>query len=132
MAGKREVVVPPGMEAQFDKFHYAPAVKANGLLFVSGQVGRDEAKMEILEGAEAQIAQAFENLGRVLAAAGCGFGDVVELISYHTDIKAQMRAFLAVKEKHFPRDYPAWTALGVAALAHPKILVEIKCTAVLP
>jgi len=132
MAGKREVVIPPGMEAQFEKFHYAPAVKAGGLLFVSGQVGRDESKLEILEGAEAQIAQAFENLGKVLAAAGCGFGDVVELMTYHTDIKAQMRPFLAIKDKHFPRDFPAWTALGVAALAHPKLLIEIKCVAALP
>lgn len=132
MAGKREIVVPKGMEAQFDKFHYAPAVKAGGLLFVSGQVGRDESKMEILEGADAQIAQAFENLGKVLAAAGCGFADVVELISYHTDIKAQMRSFIAAKDKHFPKDFPAWTALGVAALAHPKIQIEIRCTAVLP
>ncbi|HUN50661.1 MAG TPA: RidA family protein [Candidatus Sulfotelmatobacter sp.] len=132
MAGKREIVVPKGMEAQFDRFHYAPAVKAGGLLFVSGQVGRDESKMEVVEGAEAQIALAFANLGRVLAAAGCGFADVVELISYHTDIKAQMRPFIAEKDKHFPKDFPAWTALGVAALAHPKIQIEIRCTAALP
>jgi enamine deaminase RidA (YjgF/YER057c/UK114 family) len=129
---KREIIVPKGMETLFERFHYAPAVKAGGMLYVSGQVGRDEAKLEILEGAEAQITQAFENLGRVLEAGGCGFADVVELITYHVDIKAQLRSFVALKDKYFPRDFPAWTALGVAALANPKLLIEIRCTALVP
>jgi enamine deaminase RidA (YjgF/YER057c/UK114 family) len=129
---KREIIVPKGMETIFERFHYAPAVKVGDMLYVSGQVGRDEAKLEILEGAEAQIAQAFDNLGRVLSAGGCGFGDVVELITYHVDIKSQLRTFVALKDKYFPRDFPGWTAIGVAALANPKLLIEIRCTAVVP
>jgi enamine deaminase RidA (YjgF/YER057c/UK114 family) len=36
---KRDVVFPAGRQALYEKNRYSPAVRANGLLFVSGQVG---------------------------------------------------------------------------------------------
>src|SRR5512134_1410364 len=55
------------MEAVYEQIHYAPAVRVGRTIDVSGQVGRDE-QMRIVEGSEAQIVQAFENLRRVLEA----------------------------------------------------------------
>ena len=66
---KREIIIPKGMESLVDKFHYAPAVKVDNTLYISGQLGRDE-NLQVIEGAEAQYTQAFENLKAVLAAAG--------------------------------------------------------------
>jgi len=54
----------------------------------------------------------------------------VDLVTYHTDMRDIMR-FLEVKNRYFTKDYPAWTAIGVSALAMPGLLVEIKATAVL-
>jgi enamine deaminase RidA (YjgF/YER057c/UK114 family) len=126
---KREIIIPKGMESLVDKFHYAPAVKVDNTLYISGQLGRDE-NLQVIEGAEAQYTQAFENLKAVLAAAGATLENVVDLVTYHTDMRDIMR-FMEVKNRYFTKVYPAWTAIGVSALAMPGLLVEIKATAVL-
>ena len=126
---KREIIIPKGMESLVDKFHYAPAVKVDNTLYISGQLGRDE-NLQVIEGAEAQYTKAFENLKAVLAAAGATLENVVDLVTYHTDMRDIMR-FLEVKNRYFTKDYPAWTSIGVSALSMPGLLVEIKATAVL-
>lgn len=79
----REAIIPPGMEPVYERIHDAPAVRVGETVYVCGQIGRDP-DMRIVEGTEAQIVQAFENLKRVLAAAGATMADIVDLTSYHT------------------------------------------------
>jgi enamine deaminase RidA (YjgF/YER057c/UK114 family) len=124
-----EVIIPQGMEILYKKFHYAPAVKTGKTLYIAGQVGRNE-QLQVVVGAEAQFAQAFENLRKVLAAADATLEDVVDLVTYHTDMR-DLPLFSQVKDRYFTRDYPAWTAIGTSGLAMPGLLVEIKATAVL-
>jgi len=112
----------------FDLFQYAPAVKVGGLLFIAGQVGIHP-DGTVPDTAEEQIELAFKRLEAILRHAGLGFGSLVELVSYHVDVDAQLAAFRAVKERYITDDFPAWTILGVAALARPNLLVEIKAVA---
>ncbi len=129
---QRENVVPQGMEIIHERFGYAPAVKAGPFLYMAGQLGRDES-LNVVEGKEAQVVQAFENVKTVLTAAGLTFDDVVDMMSYHTDF-SEMQLIMDVKARYFtnPDRLPTWTALGVTALAMPGLFVEIKCTALLP
>ena len=127
----RQAIVPAGMEAVWERIHYAPAVKVGRTIYVSGQIGRDE-QMRIVDGSEAQIVQAFENLKKVLAAAGATMHDIVDLTTFHTDMR-ELGLFMQVKDRYLTRDYPAWTAVGVAALGGvPGLIIEIKVVAVLP
>ena len=127
----RQAIVPKGMEAVWERIHYAPAVKVGRTIYVSGQIGRDE-QMRIVEGSEAQIVQAFENLKRVLEAAGATMDDIVDLTTFHTDMR-ELGLFMQVKDRYLTRDYPAWTAVGVSALGGvPGLIIEIKAVAVLP
>lgn len=50
-------------------------------------------------------------------------------MTYHVDVGAQLADFRAVKEKYIRSDFPAWTILGVAALARPELVIEIKAIA---
>lgn len=117
-----------GSNKVFDLFQYSPAVKAGGLVFIAGQVGI-HADGTVPQSAEEQIELAFKRLGAILAHEGLGFEDLVELVSYHVRIDEQLSAFRAIKERHITSDFPAWTILGVAALARPNLLVEIKAVA---
>lgn len=76
----------------------------------------------------AQTRQTFENLKAVLAAAGVTLDDLVELVSYHTDM-ADLGAVLEVKAGYIAAD-GRWTAIGVTALALPGQLIEFKAVAV--
>lgn len=111
-------------------FGYSQAVRAGGLIFTAGQMPVDSQVQVVGPGdIRVQTRQTFENLKAVLAAAGATLGDVVELVSYHTDM-ADLGAVMEVKAGYIPVDFPAWTAVGVTALALPGQLIEIKAMAV--
>ena len=86
--------------------------------------------MRIVEGTEAQIVQAFENLKKVLAAAGASMSDIVDLTSFHTDMR-DLPTFMQVKDRYLTCDFPAWTAIGAASLGGVSgLIIEIKAVAI--
>ncbi len=143
MSNTREVIIPQGMEILYEKYHYCPGIKVGNTLYISGQVGRDE-NLQVVEETEAQFVQAFENVNKVLLAAGASFDDVVEMITYHVTGTNNTNAsesqpltiphlplFIQVKDRYFTNKFPTWTGVGVTGLSTPGLIVEIKCTAVL-
>jgi enamine deaminase RidA (YjgF/YER057c/UK114 family) len=150
MSNTREVIIPKGMEILYEKFHYCPGIKVGKTLYISGQVGRDE-NLQVVEGTEAQFVQTFENVKKVLSAAGATFDDVVEMITYHvtgvnlgnlqvqpSNVSEQQQftiphlpLFIKVKDRYFTKNFPTWTGVGITALSTPGLIVEIKCTAIL-
>jgi enamine deaminase RidA (YjgF/YER057c/UK114 family) len=139
----REVIIPKGMEMLYERYHYCPGIKIGNTLYIAGQVGRDE-NMQVVTEPEAQFVQTFENVKRVLDAAGATFDHVVELVTYHVtnaDLYAAsgqppftipyLSLFMQVKDRYFTNPYPTWTGVGVTTLSTPGLIVEIKCTAVL-
>lgn len=120
--------VPAGTEIMRDEYHFSPGVQAGNTIWVSGQGGFDD-RFQIADDVGEQARQALRNVGRVLEEAGASLDDVVELMSFHLDMSAMAAVVAAVKEA-FPRHCPAWTAVGVTALALPAMQIEIKATAV--
>jgi len=118
---------PPGTEALYKNWHFSQAVQQGDTVWVSGQVGFG--KDGTPEDLESQARIAFQNLERVLAAAGATLKDIVELVTYHVDM--DLGTFGRVKDEFIPEDYPAWTVVGVTALALPELKVEIRATAVI-
>ncbi|MFH9424217.1 Rid family hydrolase [Streptomyces sp. NPDC017529] len=68
--------------------------------------------------------------GAVLEAAGASLDDIVELTTFHTDLRGDAEAFSRVKDEYITAPYPSWTAVGVTQLALPELLVEICAVAV--
>jgi len=117
-----------GSNKVFDLFQYSPAVRAGGLVFIAGQVGiRPDGT--IPDSAEEQIELAFKRLGAILKHEGLDFENLVELVSYHVRIDEQLGSFREIKERFVKKEFPAWTILGVASLARPNLLIEIKAVA---
>lgn len=126
---KRELINPSGSEKTYENFQFSQANRVGDMVWASGQVGIDENR-QVGEGIEAQTRIALGKLKVVLEQAGAGLEDVVELVSYHIDMK-DLPGFMKVKAEFFPSDFPAWTAVGVTALAGPDFLIEVKATAVI-
>ena len=107
---------------------YCHAKLAGNTLYTSGQLGLIPSTGALPQGVEAQAAQALENLGAVLSAAGMGFGDVVKTTVFLADM-GDFAAINAVYAKYFPGEAPARSCVQVAAL--PKgALFEIEAVAV--
>lgn len=125
---QRELIVPSGMENLVERFSYAPGVRVGDVLYVSGQVGRDE-QLNVIEDRQAQITQAFRNVGKVLAAAGFSFSDVVELETWLLDFGADLPLVLQIKNQFLGDTVTTWTGFGVAGFSMPGIVFEVKVTA---
>ncbi|MDU4095393.1 MAG: RidA family protein [Pantoea sp.] len=126
----RETIFPASRHALYEQHGYSAAIRSGGLLFVSGQVGsREDGSPE--PDFAAQVRLAFDNLRATLEAAGCGFDDLVDVTTFHTDPENQFATIMAVKQEIFPQPpYPNWTAVGVNWLAGFDF--EIKVIARIP
>ena len=108
---------------------YSQGVKANGFVFVSGQLPLDPATNAFPEGIAAQTRQSLLNLRAILRAAGTDFDRVVKTTVFLKDMNdfAAMNAVYA--ELFGTEQAPARAAVQVARL--PKdALVEIESIAV--
>jgi len=95
---------------------YSQAIKADKLVFLSGQIPLDPATMEFVDGDfEARARQVFENLKAVAAAAGGDLNQVVKLTVFLTDL-ANFAMVNGVMEDYFDKPFPARAAVGVASL----------------
>lgn len=127
---KRDVVFPAGRQDLYERNGYSAAVRANGMLFVSGQVGSREDGSPEPE-LEAQIRRAFDNLGAVLKAADCTFDDVQDVQLFLVDPEAIFDTVMKVKNDYFGQPpYPTVTAVGVTWLYGYQF--EMKVIAKLP
>lgn len=120
----RQALQPQGLAVP--QAPYSPLVVSGDLVFTAGQVAFDEQGQVVPGGIEEQARQVFENLGRCLAAAGCGFADVVKVNAYLADM-ADFAAYNEVYRSYFSPPYPARTTVQ-AALA-PGLLLEIEAIA---
>jgi len=107
---------------------YSQAIKANGFIFVSGQIPLDPVTNTLLSGDVAfQTERVLQNLSGILKAAGSGLERVVR----STVFLKNMSDFAAMNEvyaKHFHTAPPARSTVEVARL--PKdVLVEIDVIA---
>jgi len=125
---KRLLINPKESQRMSDNFHYSQANRVGDTIWVSGQVGVDD-KLTPANGMAAQARLAFESLKRTLAAAGASLSDVVELTTFHIDLGGELEEFMKVKDEYIPRNYPAWTAVGVPQLTWG-LRVEIRAVAV--
>lgn len=112
--------------------HYTDAVRAGGLLFVSGIVPVDAEGKLVGEGDVAEQArQVFRNMKLVLEAAGCGFDDIVKVVHYLLNV-GDRPAINPVRMEFFGDARPASTLVEVSALAIPGALLEIEAVAAIP
>jgi enamine deaminase RidA (YjgF/YER057c/UK114 family) len=127
----RDVVFSVGRQALYDKNRYSPAIRVNGLLFVSGQVGsREDGSPEpTLEG---QVRRAFDNLNAILAAAGCSFDDVIDVTVFLVNAEQNFEKVwpIVVNEYWGSAPHPTLTGIGVTWLYGFDF--EIKVVAKLP
>ena len=95
---------------------YSQAIKANGFIFISGQIALDPKTNQLVEGdIRVQTERVLENLKGIVEAAGSSLERVVKTTVYLKDI-ADFAAMNEVYARYFPANPPARATLEVARL----------------
>lgn len=130
--GHREIT-DPMMREPAGAFVHALAVPATGeLLFLSGLTAQDEEGRIVGPGdVVAQASAVFEQMERLLAAAGAGFRNVVKLTVFISDMQG-WRAVTDERRRRFTGTYPTATMVEVGRFVHPEALLEVEAIAHVP
>jgi enamine deaminase RidA (YjgF/YER057c/UK114 family) len=122
-----EVVMPTQPRARkfFEEWGFSEAIVDGDRVYLSGIVagprpGQDQS---------AAFDDAFRMIGQVLERAGSSWDAVLDITTFHTDLPAQMDAFVAVKNRYVRGPFPTWTAIDIDRLVPDNGLVEIKVVA---
>lgn len=89
---------------------FSPGILAGDFLFISGQASVDDNGNIVVDSFEGECRRSFENLGKILAAAGLGFEDVVQVRNYLGNQK-DLAAFNQIYREYFKEPYPARTTI---------------------
>lgn len=116
----KQAIQPQG--AAVPKAPYSPVVVSGDLVYTAGQVPFDEHGNVVGADAAEQTHQVLKNIGNCLAAAGCGFDDVIKVNAYLTDI-GDFPAYNEVYRQYFKEPYPARTTVQ-AGLVGVKVEIE--------
>lgn len=102
---------------------YVQAVRLGNVLYVSGSVGGGAMPDA--------IKQAYDTIGRTLAAYQLGFQHVVKENIFTTDLDA-LKANKDVRKTYYQGDFPAGTWVQVSRLYNPEYVIEVEVQAVFP
>ena len=94
---------------------YSQAVQVGKTVYLSGQIGLDPARMELVDGIEAQVRRVFDNIKAVTEAAGGSMADIVKLNVFLIDLN-NFTLVNSIMAEYFAEPYPARAAVGVASL----------------
>ncbi|MBR9824732.1 MAG: RidA family protein [Alphaproteobacteria bacterium] len=130
-AHAQQAFIPEGQEGFYEQFRAAPAIRAGDFVHISGVVGYIRSDQERTPDAyESAIRDTFERVESVLNEAGTSWSDVVEMTSFHVDMRAHQEIFRSVREEFVTEHpYPAWTGIGVERLWSDALFVEIRVIA---
>ena len=127
---KREILYSDTLEPVREKYTYSHAIKAGNTIYVSGQVSRDKNhKVSHKRDFPGQIELVFENMKKVLEAAGAGMQDVLKLNFFCRNLR-DLTGMMPAFKKYFGDHIPAMTAVEVVQLWNPHFLVEVEAVAV--
>jgi enamine deaminase RidA (YjgF/YER057c/UK114 family) len=124
----KQTLAAPEFAHYAKDWHLSPVLDTGDFAFLSGQTGcRPDGS--VASDPEQQFRDAFEFLRANLAAAGLTFDDIVEMTTYHVDLRRHLPVFTKMKDEYVFAPYPAWTAIGVTEFISEGTLVEIRIIA---
>ena len=112
---EKEIIVTRSAPAAFGP--YSQAVKARGLVFVSGQLPMDPSSGKMVKsGIEDETKLVLENLKAILEMAGSSLGEVVKTTVFIADM-SDFAKMNAIYGQYFTKDFPARATVEVSVLA---------------
>ena len=121
-----QILNPDSLGKPLGQYSHVTRVKADEFLFIAGMLAPGD-------GLDAQCSGVFEQIGKALASAGAGWGNVVQFTTYLVHSQ-DIPKFMAWRLREFPKMfadgvYPPNTLLIVDRLVQEQFLVEVQTIA---
>ncbi|MGH3081967.1 MAG: RidA family protein [Gaiellaceae bacterium] len=114
--GEKEVVRTERAPAPFQGAPYSQAIRANGFVFVSGQLSLEPNHAEIVgDSIQEQTERVFDNLQAILEEAGSGLDRIVKATVYLTDL-GEFGGMNEVYSQRLGEPFPARATIEVSKL----------------
>lgn len=127
----KTAITPADMAPPFARYSHAIEVPAGHRLVVcSGQLGIDS-QGEAPADVEGQTRLCFENIRRILAAAGMDLSDIVRINAYVTG-REHLPGYMKTRDEFTASPPPASTLMIVSGFARPEFVVEVEVIAAAP
>lgn len=109
---------------------YSQAIKTNGQIFLSGQIGLDKETGQLVDGLEKQTQQAFKNISYVLESEDLTLANIVKVTVLLSDIQ-HFDKVNEIYAQQFKAPYPARSAFAVrdlplGALVEIEVIAEVE------
>jgi 2-iminobutanoate/2-iminopropanoate deaminase len=106
----KQIEVITGTGVPQSHLPFSPAIKAGDYVFISGQASVDD-EGKIVNGTFAEeCRRSFENLGKILSAAGLDFSDVIQVRNY-VNHQEDLAEFNQIYREFFSTPFPARTTI---------------------
>lgn len=124
----KKMLAAPEFSHFADDWHLAPVFDTGEFVFLSGITGAHP-DLAVSADPETQFRDAFKFVTANLHAAGLGLEHIVEMTTYHVDLRRHLNIFIKVKDEFIKKPYPAWSAIGTTELITEGTLIEIRVIA---
>lgn len=127
-----KTIVPVEQVFPYEPFGFTNCVRFGDTLYLSGVSGLRADGSLVGPDIESQTAQTFENIGRILRAAGSDLDQILQMTSFLVDLAQNGPPYVAARRRLLPDPGYTSATIGVAALMMPGLLLEVQCTAAAP
>lgn len=124
----KQVIETPGV-MPYEAFGFTNCVRFKDVLYLSGISAIDLRGQVIGDDIETQTEYTFQNIEKVLRAAGSDLGQIVQMTSFVVDLESNGARYVAVRKKILTRPTYTSATIGVSALMVPGLLLEVQCSA---
>lgn len=125
-------VIPTIGLLQYQQFGFTECVRFEDVLYLSGISALDLQGRVVGDDIETQTAHTYENIERVLRAAGSGLDQILQMTSFVVDLERNGARYVAARKKILTQHSYTSAVIGVSALMMSGLLLEVQCCAAAP
>ena len=122
-------VIPTTGVLPYEQFGFTNCVRFKDVLYLSGIGALDTQGKLVGEDIETQTIVTYENIGKILQAAGSGLDRILQMTSFVVNLERNGALYVATRKKILQSQTYTSAVIGISQLMVPGLLVEVQCCA---
>jgi 2-iminobutanoate/2-iminopropanoate deaminase len=122
-------VIPATGVLPYEQFGFTNCVRFKDVLYLSGIGALDVRGKVVGDDIETQTVVTYQNIEKVLQAAGSGLDQILQMTSFVVDLEHNGALYVATRKKILKSQTYTSAVIGISQLMVPGLLIEVQCCA---